>query len=140
MDIATDLLKTTVLNQIINVQHLVTSKINSKLVVYCSCESGNMRESSSCAPGNRRMLHYYNICNTYSRITGITNAKMSHIKYTRITDITYAGMTPITHAWTMDILYAMIKNPAYGRQRISRPMRIVGPIQFSRGCVIYLKK
>ena len=33
-----------------------------------------------------------------------------------------------------------VKNPAYGRQRISRPMRIVGPIQFPRGCVIYLKK
>ena len=32
------------------------------------------------------------------------------------------------------------KNPAYGRQRISWPMRIVGPIQFWRGCVIYLKK
>ena len=32
------------------------------------------------------------------------------------------------------------KNPAYGRQRISRPMRIVGPIQFWRGCMIYLKK
>ena len=32
----------------------------------------------------------------------------------------------------------VIKNPAYGRQRISRPMRIVGPIQFWRGCVIYL--
>ena len=30
------------------------------------------------------------------------------------------------------------KNPAYGRHRISRPMRIVGPIQFWRGCVIYL--
>ena len=30
------------------------------------------------------------------------------------------------------------KNPAYGRQRISRPMQIVGPIQFWRGCVIYL--
>ena len=30
------------------------------------------------------------------------------------------------------------KNPAYGRQRISRLMRIVGPIQFWRGCVIYL--
>ena len=29
------------------------------------------------------------------------------------------------------------KNPAYGRQRISRPMRIVGPIQFWRGCVIF---
>ena len=32
------------------------------------------------------------------------------------------------------------KNPAYGRQIISRPMRIVGPIQFMRGCMIYLKK
>ena len=30
------------------------------------------------------------------------------------------------------------KNLAYGRQRISRPMRIVGPIQFWRSCVIYL--
>ena len=27
------------------------------------------------------------------------------------------------------------KSPAYGRQRVSRPMRIVGPIQFWRGCV-----
>ena len=33
---------------------------------------------------------------------------------------------------------SQFKNPAYGRQRISRPMRIVGPIQFWRGCVIYL--
>ena len=32
------------------------------------------------------------------------------------------------------------KNPAYGRQRIFRPMRIVGPIQFWRGCMIYLEK
>ena len=32
----------------------------------------------------------------------------------------------------------LTKNPAYGRQRISRPMRIVGPLQFWRGCVIYL--
>ena len=32
------------------------------------------------------------------------------------------------------------KNSAYGRHRISRPMRIVGPIQFWRGCVIYLTK
>ena len=31
------------------------------------------------------------------------------------------------------------KNPAYGRQRISWPMRIVGPIHFWRGCVIYLR-
>ena len=34
----------------------------------------------------------------------------------------------------------MNKNHAYGRQRISRPMRIVGPIQFWKGCVINLKK
>ena len=27
------------------------------------------------------------------------------------------------------------KNPAYGRQRISRPMRKVGPILFWRGCM-----
>ena len=32
------------------------------------------------------------------------------------------------------------KNPAYGRHRISRPMRIGGPIQFWRVCVIYLEK
>ena len=30
------------------------------------------------------------------------------------------------------------KYPANGRHRISRPIRIVGPIQFGRGCVIYL--
>ena len=29
------------------------------------------------------------------------------------------------------------KNPAYGRHQLSRPMQIVGPIQFWRGCVIY---
>ena len=29
------------------------------------------------------------------------------------------------------------KNPAYGRHQLSRPMRIVGPKQFLRGCVIY---
>jgi hypothetical protein len=29
------------------------------------------------------------------------------------------------------------KNPAYGRHQLSRPMRIVGPIKFWRGCVIY---
>ena len=33
-----------------------------------------------------------------------------------------------------------IKNPAYGRHRISRPMRIVGPIKFWRGCVIYIEE
>ena len=32
------------------------------------------------------------------------------------------------------------KNPAYGRHQLFRPMRIVGPIQFWRGCLIYLYK
>ena len=30
------------------------------------------------------------------------------------------------------------KNPAYGKHQLSRPMRILGPIQILRGCVIYL--
>ena len=30
------------------------------------------------------------------------------------------------------------KNPEYGRHHLTWPMRIVGPIQFCRGCVIYL--
>ena len=38
-----------------------------------------------------------------------------------------------------NICIALFKNPTYGRQRICWPMRIVGPIQFWRGCVIYLK-
>ena len=29
------------------------------------------------------------------------------------------------------------RNPAYRRHQLSRPMLIVGPIQFWRGCVIY---
>ena len=32
------------------------------------------------------------------------------------------------------------KIPAYGRHRISRPMRIVGLIQFWRVCMIYLEE
>ena len=35
------------------------------------------------------------------------------------------------HAW---LGMLTIKNSAYWRHRISRPMRIVGPIQFWRGC------
>ena len=31
------------------------------------------------------------------------------------------------------------KNPAYGRHQLSRPMRIEGPIQIRRGCMIYAK-
>ena len=43
---------------------------------------------------------------------------------------------------TWRALYAFLwqnylKNPAHGRHQLSRPMRIVGPIQFWRGCVIY---
>ena len=30
------------------------------------------------------------------------------------------------------------KNHAYGRHQLSRPMRIIGPIQIWRGCMIYL--
>ena len=33
---------------------------------------------------------------------------------------------------------AVKKNPAYGRHQLSWPMRIVGPIQIWRGCVIFL--
>ena len=32
------------------------------------------------------------------------------------------------------------KNPPYGAHQLSRPMRIVGPIKFWKGCVIYLYK
>ena len=32
-----------------------------------------------------------------------------------------------------------IKNSLYGTHQLSRPMRIVDPIQIWRGCVIYLK-
>ena len=42
-------------------------------------------------------------------------------------------------ASNMWFAYALMKNPAYGRHRISRPMRIVGPIQFWKVCVIYLE-
>ena len=37
-------------------------------------------------------------------------------------------------------IHSLKKNPAYGRHQLSRPMRIVGPIQIWRGCVIYLRK
>ena len=33
-----------------------------------------------------------------------------------------------------------VKNSTYGRHQLSQPMRILGPIQFWRGCVIYLYK
>ena len=48
-------------------------------------------------------------------------------------------LTPSLHCHNFENNH-LIKNPAYGRQRISRPMRIVGPIQFWKGCVIYLKQ
>ena len=44
----------------------------------------------------------------------------------------------------MSILGFVVKliqqNPEYGRQRISRPLRIAGSIQFWRDCLIYLLK
>ena len=39
---------------------------------------------------------------------------------------------------TWKVQSVQIKNPAYGRHQVSQPMRIVGPIQIWRGCVIYL--
>ena len=33
---------------------------------------------------------------------------------------------------------SLIKNPAYGRHQLSRPMRIIGLIKIWRGCMIYL--
>ena len=33
---------------------------------------------------------------------------------------------------------SITKNPAYRRQRISRPMWIIGPIQFWIGCVTFV--
>ena len=41
------------------------------------------------------------------------------------------------HKYISLMLYNIIKNPAYGRHQLSRPMRIVGPIQFWRSCVIF---
>ena len=38
------------------------------------------------------------------------------------------------------VFFCVKENPAYGRHRISRPKRIVGPIQFWRVCVIYLER
>ena len=55
-------------------------------------------------------------------------------------------MTPWNFSYTCTLVHlfrnVMVnkKNSAYGRQRISRPMQIVGSIQFWRGCVIYLFK
>ena len=40
-----------------------------------------------------------------------------------------------TYCWFLKTHFFL--NPAYGRQRISPPMRIVGPIQFWRGYVIF---
>ena len=39
-----------------------------------------------------------------------------------------------------DTSYKSQKNSAYGRHQLSRPMRIVGPIQIWRGCMIYKNK
>ena len=60
-----------------------------------------------------------------------------------------------THVWSIGVLIFILretqmstqviwkyfkKNLAYGRHQLSRPMRIVGPIQICRGCLIYLFK
>ena len=37
---------------------------------------------------------------------------------------------------SVDALFVR-KNPAYGRHQLCRPMRIVGPIQIWRGCMMY---
>ena len=43
--------------------------------------------------------------------------------------------------WSYYMCLISEKNPTYGRQRISRPMRIVGPIQFLwKGCLTISKK
>ena len=44
--------------------------------------------------------------------------------------------TPLAHD-THDTLNRRNKNSAYGRHQLSRPMRIVGPIQFWRGCATF---
>ena len=62
-----------------------------------------------------------------------------------LTHLTFWLLTLVVAMSMQMYLYTSVpmkgkKNPAYGRHRISRPMRIVGPIQFWRGCVISLKK
>ena len=37
--------------------------------------------------------------------------------------------------YRVDTICANIKNPAYGRHQLSRPLWIVGPIQIGRGSV-----
>ena len=41
-----------------------------------------------------------------------------------------------TEVW----MFLFFLNPAYWRHQLSRPMGIVGPIQISSGCVIYLEE
>ena len=48
----------------------------------------------------------------------------------------------ITNGWILSCygppyVALQLKNPAYGRNQLSWPVRILGPIQFWRGCVIY---
>ena len=53
--------------------------------------------------------------------------------FTKATQGSPVGKNPL--CWLM---MSKEKNPAYGRHQLSRPMRIIEPIQIWRGCVIYL--
>ena len=44
---------------------------------------------------------------------------------------------PFLFWFNFEEIQVVTKNPAYRRHQLSRPKRIVGPIQFWRGCVIY---
>ena len=57
------------------------------------------------------------------------------LKLVRISSLDNEWMHPALKSTYMEMTKDYYKNPAYGRKRISRPMRIVGPIQFWRGCV-----
>ena len=57
-----------------------------------------------------------------------------------ITDSFFLHVCSLVDHYILALLQTSRKNPAYGRHRISRPMQIVGPIQFWRVCVIYLEE
>ena len=67
------------------------------------------------------------------------------INWRRAGFMDHHGIYIIGQYWSRDGFICQIwrwygfdkKNPAYGRHQLSRPMQIVGPIQFWRGCVIY---
>ena len=69
-------------------------------------------------------------------LLGQLNCSLAVVFIATLEGIQWIGCHKCKQHW----LISSIKNPAYGRQRISRPMRIVGPIQFLRGRMIYLKE